>query len=95
MYFSTLALMQLAISFKQFPFIFLILFGTYAAFSTSTIPVWFAFGAELTFPLQPALVTSSMVMLGNTCAALLTVVISILLDVDTENTETEEEALEM
>ena len=95
MFFLTLATMQIAISFKQFPAIFYILFILYAIFSTSTIPVWFAFGAELTFPLQPALVTSSMLILGNTFAALLIVAISFLLDVDTENVQKEQEALEM
>ena len=68
--------------FPQYHAIFFFLLVMYSAVASATLPVWFSFGAELTYPMQPALVTSSMVMTGNTVAAILISVISFILEVE-------------
>ena len=51
------------------------------------IPVWFAFGTEVSYPMQPALVTSSMIMTGNTFAGILILICSSILNIEADKLE--------
>ena len=69
--------------------------GVYGIITGAIFTVLHAYGTELTFPLQPALVSIGLMVIGNTGGTIFTVGLTFLLEVDKKSAESDDHMIEM